>query len=684
MTSRLDFRSTSLWVAVSLSLNAQLPQMPRDATAELRDLIQTDQIQAASKKVQDVLSAPADVVILRSSELRALGYRTLGEAVSGVTGFRTNEDHAYQGLAVRGLYVLGDQNTRVLVLLDGHALNSPAEIASSKIGEDFGLPVELIDRIEIVRGPASSLYGNNAFQALINVVSVEAAGTRTTPFQAAAMVGTGGQSSLWLNGGFHLAGARFGLVATGFERTGYSRRYPEWQAESLPANADRETRHSAYLVARGETWTFASHLVTREQRLASAPYYHVPHDPPTSYRNQIVTGEFKWEPRTERIRWMVRLFGDRNEFRDTFFQGPTDAGVPLYAYDWDPDHSLGLELQGRAQLGQRLSLTFGTEQRFHRFSALARIEQEGGWSDVRQDLAYAIGNTYVEAHFDPSSTWAISLGLQGAEWRPSRLRSTVEGVTQDIEKKDIRRLTPRFTTVWRASEKDGLKFIYGQGFRFPTLFERYYTDGSEETQTYRPNPFVAPEVIHSEQVIWSRKWNPQWRTQASASFFQWDHQIQAAVITTDDAEPRDIQQYRNSPSRIQGRALEFEWAWRAERMEWSGGAGWYRWTREGMPLDNVSPWNLHVKAIHRLDAWSLAGEARYISGREQAENHATVPAHFSLRASLRWEQPKAWLQLTVEDLLGARRKDLVAREYAPITWMEGEGLSARLTLGYRF
>src|SRR5664279_407430 len=145
----------------------QDPPKDVNVTAELSEILNTDQMSAASKKMQDTASAPADVVVLRSSELQALGYRTLDDALGGVVGFRTNEDHAYQGMAVRGLYVLGDQNTRILVLLDGHALNSPAEVGSSKVGQDFGLPMELVDHIEIVRGPASSLYGNNAFMALV-------------------------------------------------------------------------------------------------------------------------------------------------------------------------------------------------------------------------------------------------------------------------------------------------------------------------------------------------------------------------------------------------------------------------------------------------------------------------------------------------------------------------------------
>ena len=53
-----------------------------------------------------------------AEDLADLGYRTLGDALGGVLGLRADQDRAYTGLGVRGLYLLGDPNTRVLILLD--------------------------------------------------------------------------------------------------------------------------------------------------------------------------------------------------------------------------------------------------------------------------------------------------------------------------------------------------------------------------------------------------------------------------------------------------------------------------------------------------------------------------------------------------------------------------------------
>ena len=91
-----------------------------------------------------------------------------------VRGFYVTYDRNYSYLGVRGFSRPGDYNARVLLLVDGHRLNDNV-FGSALIGSEFPLDVELIERVEIIRGPSSSLYGTSAFFAVINVI------TRDTP-----------------------------------------------------------------------------------------------------------------------------------------------------------------------------------------------------------------------------------------------------------------------------------------------------------------------------------------------------------------------------------------------------------------------------------------------------------------------------------------------------------------------
>lgn len=672
--SRMFFLPLRVLAVLALPLSAQ--QAPLDLAAEMDDILSTDQIGAASKHVQDVASAPADVVVLRASELKALGYRTLGDALGGVLGFRTNEDHAFQGLASAGVYALGDQNTRILVLLDGHALNSPAEVGSSKVGEDFGLPLELVDHIEVVRGPASSLYGNNAFQALVNVVSLSAAGAGQKPFQAALTAGTGGLSELWAQQTLTFGGVTSSLMLSGYQRTGTTQYLPQ-QPNGLGPDADREERQSAYLYVKGGQWSFSGALLSRTQRLASAPFGSVPVEAGNFYRNRRMSAELKWEPVTRNVRWMLRLFGDKNEFDDGFVAD--NGNGPETSFDFDPDRSLGAELQGRAALGEHLTLTFGTEQQFHRFNGL--FSAPG--AEIRTEVAYNVGNTYLEANWQPSASWNAVAGLQRADWRPTEIRNVNNGVVQEQDKVNTSRLTPRLSVIWKPLPADVVKFIYGQGFRFPTIFEAYFTDGSSLAAgaSQSANPAIKPEVLTSAQVSWSRKWSARLSTHGALIFYRGEHTI---LPGTDSA---GLAQFQNSPEPIRGRAVETELAWHQGGTEVSAGAGWYDWTSQGATLSNSSRWLGVFKAIQRSGDWSLAGEARYVGGRQTfdpATGLTTVPANWTLRTSLRREWGWGWAQGTVEDLTNSRRRDLVGAEYAPITWMEGDGRALRATLGVKF
>ena len=69
---------------------------------------------------------------------------------------------------MRGFARPGDYNTRFLLLVDGRRLNDGI-YDMAPIGTDFPIDVSLIERIEVIRGPGSSLYGTSAFFAVVNV-----------------------------------------------------------------------------------------------------------------------------------------------------------------------------------------------------------------------------------------------------------------------------------------------------------------------------------------------------------------------------------------------------------------------------------------------------------------------------------------------------------------------------------
>ncbi|MDI9432648.1 MAG: YfiR/HmsC family protein [Planctomycetota bacterium] len=138
----------------------------------LEDLmaVEIDTVVSASKYEQKVSDAPSSVTIITADEIRKYGYRTLAEVLRSAPGFYVNNDRNYEYVGVRGFRRPGDYDTRILLLVDGHRTNE--NIGNSPLfGVQFVLDVDLIDRVEIIRGPGSSLYGSNALLAVINVIT---------------------------------------------------------------------------------------------------------------------------------------------------------------------------------------------------------------------------------------------------------------------------------------------------------------------------------------------------------------------------------------------------------------------------------------------------------------------------------------------------------------------------------
>src|SRR5665213_1219069 len=147
-------------------------QASADLTAlSLESLMQIEvpQVYAASKVEQKVTEAPASITVITSDDVKKQGYRTLGDVLQSVPGFNVSYDRNYDFVGVRGVS-LGDFNSRILLLVDGHRVNNNLTDGAF-VGTAFLLDMDLVDRVEVIRGPSAVLYGNNAFFGVINVIT---------------------------------------------------------------------------------------------------------------------------------------------------------------------------------------------------------------------------------------------------------------------------------------------------------------------------------------------------------------------------------------------------------------------------------------------------------------------------------------------------------------------------------
>src|SRR5580658_10704078 len=143
---------------------------PQDLTDMSLEQLSQMTVYSASKHEQSVSDAPSSVTIITADEIQRYGYRTLADILESVRGFYITYDRYQSYVGVRGFGRLGDWNSRVLLLIDGNRINDVV-LGQALLGTEFPLDVDLIQRVEIVRGPSSSLYGAAAFFAVINVIT---------------------------------------------------------------------------------------------------------------------------------------------------------------------------------------------------------------------------------------------------------------------------------------------------------------------------------------------------------------------------------------------------------------------------------------------------------------------------------------------------------------------------------
>jgi len=137
--------------------------------AELKWLHDENIVVTASRTPEHINKTAATVTVITDAEIRNMGARTLMDILSIVPGFGVTSDNQHYTSQFRGLQA----RSKILIMVNSHPLNTPADGDAFKMASN--LIVENIKRVEIIRGPGSAIYGANAFLAVVNVITKEAA-----------------------------------------------------------------------------------------------------------------------------------------------------------------------------------------------------------------------------------------------------------------------------------------------------------------------------------------------------------------------------------------------------------------------------------------------------------------------------------------------------------------------------
>jgi outer membrane receptor for ferrienterochelin and colicins len=247
--SRIVARTVALLLGLALALGPGAGRADdsgsEDEELSLASLLAVpEEVWTASKTEQKNNEAPAIITTVTRDQIAVWGYRSVAEVLSHLLGFYVVDDHSSVNLAVRGISGgLYSDSSIVKVLIDGHSVAFHST-GGNWLGPEL-VPLSAIERIEIVRGPASALFGADAFLGVINIKTRRGSGLNgAAAWLSAGRVGRRAATDMDVSTGLRrgnldilLAARRTSQDLSGLELPASS------PAPSLPEHR-REARHA--------------------------------------------------------------------------------------------------------------------------------------------------------------------------------------------------------------------------------------------------------------------------------------------------------------------------------------------------------------------------------------------------------------------------------------------------------
>jgi len=607
-------------------------------------LVREQTVTVGSKRPLPLSETPSSVTVITATEIRAMGYQTLGDALRWVRGLFVTYDRNYTYVGVRGLQRPGDYNNKILLTLDGHGTNGLV-YGDAAFGPELGLDLELVDRIEVVRGPGSALYGSHAALAVVNVV------TRHPSSEPGA--------HLDLRAGG--AGEWRGRASVASSRPGG----PEWRAslswlqargpDLYFAEFDDPSTHSGRAVgldgeralaffgtAEWGTASLAVKLNDREKTIPTAAYGTRFGDD----RNRTWDGHDHVElSGTRRVNTALELSGR------TYWDGTRYRGQSIYVFDPDPTpvdsrdwgdgDVLGAECRAHWAVASRQALTLGIEAR-----RLLRAHMK--YVDLDPPTTY----------FDETVTDNLVAPYLQDEIRLGQRLILTAGARLDHGSRSETVVSPRADVVWTLRPGTRLKLLGGSAFRAPSPYENDPVTAGLLDGGAR----LKPERIATVEGTVEHESGP-----FTASLTAYGNHMRD-LIDLVQVDENGNTRYEN---RARARAQGVEGELRAAAGDGTRARLALAWQRSedgdtGAELTNSPRWNAHLLAHRSLPGGrtTLGAGARYLSPRLTLAGRRTAAALVCDARLGRRLAPWLTAGFEVHNLLDARYGDPGSEEHA--------------------
>ena len=617
----------------------------------------------ASKHEQKVTDAPATVSVITAEEIARFGYRTLAEILASLPGIYMTNDRNYGYIGVRGFSLPGDFNSRILILIDGQRYDDPIYMSTGVL-HDFPMDVDLIERVELIRGPGSALYGSAAMLGVVNIISRR--GRDISGVELNAEYGSFDTYKIRGSYGARLDnGLEVMLSATKYSSDGKTRLYyPEFDDpetnNGIYVNNDHDSHKTVRATIGYKNFNFNAAWSRRTKGIPTASYDTVFND------NRAYSDDD----------YLVLAMAYSSIWADRFDVGGHVGYVSFqydgdYPYDWPPivinrdksdGRSIDAEFHVGLNLNERHRLLLGVEAR-------DSFRQDQSNFDILED-----GPSFNLYDKRDSFNWGVF--IQDDITLTPKLNAVL-GLRYDHYDKFGGHTSPRLALVYNVTDTSTLKALYGEAFRVPNNYELYYND---DYATSKPPENLRPEETDYYELVFEHSFSPSLRGTISL-YKYYVHDVIEVVTDPDD----DLLQVQNGLTLdIAGLeiVLEGKGPWGTEgRISYSHNDGHDETNHETVPNAPKHMAKLNVGFPVLNDKLSVGFELQYSSRRkllQEGRSHSYLVANLGLRT--RTFSNGLWASLYVYNLFDEVIEHVPGEEFNQrVIQQNGRSLMFRLT-----
>ncbi|MES2355274.1 MAG: TonB-dependent receptor [Pseudomonadota bacterium] len=499
-------------------------------------------VYSASKFTQKASDAPSAVTVITAADIKAYGYRKLVDILKSIRGIYGRYDRNYDFIGLRGFGRPGDYNSRFLLLLDGYRLND-AVYDTATVGTEFILDVDLIDRVEFVPGPGSSIYGSNAFFGVVNVITRTAKDVKDVKgLEASLETASYNTNKARLTYGKELDNGLHVLLSNSFYYSkGRNLYFKEFDTAStnngIAQNLDYDRYGNFFTKLSYNAFTLMAAYSERKKGVPTSAYGTPFNDPNTHTIDKQTFIDLQYnQGHDEKLNMMARVF--YGEFPYDGSLPYTDNNTVIINHDLARPQWWGGELKFVNTQFNKHKLVYGAEYRDNIRQDLSNYDDDSttGYSESHSSRRYGI---YIQDEYALRENWIINAGMRYDSY----------GGASNI-------INPRLGLIYKLDTSSTVKLLYGTAFRTPNAYELYY-----QTDLDKPNPTLKPEKIKTYDLIFEKYYDNRFRFVIDAFYYK----------------TRDLIDQRNDPldgkstflniAPVEARGAEFE----AER-HWGNGA----------------------------------------------------------------------------------------------------------------